>query len=78
MVHRSLYKERYNAIVARIKKTARNSFTIVGKDRVAGTENLRPDLVIQDNNGIILFDVIVPFEIGPEAFETVKKNKFDK
>lgn len=43
-----------------------------------GSENLRPDLVVQKGNDIIIFDVTVPFENGFQAFEDDRKNKVEK
>lgn len=40
-------KKRHNDIVKRIKKAAEGRWTVLGKDRVVGTENLRSELVSQ-------------------------------
>lgn len=46
----------------------------MGEDRVVGTQNLRPDLVVHKGNDII-FDITVPFDNGLEAFDSTRKEK---
>lgn len=53
-------------------------WTIVGEDKVVGSENLRPDLVIRKGKETIIFDVTVPFEDGPQAIESARRKKVEK
>lgn len=50
-------------------------WAVLGEDWVMGTENLRPDLVIQKNNEILILDITVPFENGLEAFAEARRIK---
>lgn len=47
-------KKRHNAIVDRVKKACGERWAVIGENRVVGTENRRPDLVIQKINDIII------------------------
>lgn len=47
----------------------------MGEDCVLGSENLRPDLVVQKGNDIIIFDVTIPFENGFQVFEDAVRIK---
>lgn len=54
MCHSTLMKRRHNAIIDRIKKACGERWKIISEDRVIGTENCRPDLVVQKNNDGLL------------------------
>lgn len=77
MVHSTLYKHRHNAIVKCIKIVADNRWTIIGGDRVIGTENRRLDFAVRKGNDIIL-DVTVPFENSNEAFDAARREKVER
>lgn len=48
------------------------------ENQVVGTQNLRPDLVIQKDRDIIIIDVTVPFENGMVAFDNAREAKETK
>lgn len=50
----------------------------MGEDHVVGTEDLRPDLVVRKGKDLIIFDVMVPFENGLEAFDEARRLKVEK
>ena len=62
MRNSNLYKARHNALLDRIKKAAGSRWMIIGEDQHFGANGLRPDLVIQKDNDIIIVDATVPFE----------------
>lgn len=78
MVHSNLMKNGHNEIVKRIKKAAEARWTIIGEDRVVGTENCRLDLVIQKGNYAIIIDITVPFDNGLKAFTQARTVKMTK
>lgn len=78
MVLSTLYKKRHNVIVSRVKKAASERWTVLEEDQVLGIQNLRPDLVVQKGNDIIIFDATVPFENGLEAFSSARNSKLEK
>lgn len=71
-------KRRHNAIVNRIKKACADRWTVLSEDRVVGSENRRPDLVIQKGNDVIIIDVTVPFHNGLDAFQDARNEKIQK
>lgn len=50
----------------------------ITEDRVVGTQNLRPDLVIQKNKEILILDVVCPFDQGLVAFVEARRKKIVK
>ena len=72
------YKARHNAIVESLKNAARGRWSVLGEDQRVGSSDLRPDLVIQKGNEILITDVTVPFENELTAFERGRQIKEEK
>lgn len=48
------------------------------EDRVVGTENFRPDHIVQKGNDILILDITVPFRNALVALEEARKTKLEK
>jgi hypothetical protein len=81
MRHSNAMQMRHNALVERIKTTARylHWTTISENQTVPGTDQTgRPDLVLQKNGQAIIIDVTCPFENGNTAFTVARDTKLAK
>ncbi|CAI6353587.1 unnamed protein product [Macrosiphum euphorbiae] len=62
MRYSGLYLARHNSVVARIRNAAANKSEVLAKNKVCGSNGLRPDLVIRKNNRVFIIDVTIPFD----------------
>lgn len=70
---------RHNAIVERIKKAASGMWKIVSANQPVGRNRLRPDLMLQKCDDVLLLDVAFPFENGNVTFDVarlIKERKY--
>lgn len=66
---------RHNSIVERVKKAAAGRWKVLSENRPVGTQGLRPDLMLEKDNVVLLIDVRCPFENGESAFEDARFEK---
>ena len=78
MRYSSTYKARHNAIVERLKNAARGRWSVLREDQRVGSGDLRPDLVLQKGNEILIIDVTVPIENEYIAFDRARQSKEEK
>ena len=69
---------RHNRIVDRLVHATR--FGVVLSDRTISESNLnlRPDIVIKEDNKVTIIDVCCPFENNPESLRDTEQRKLDK
>ena len=76
----SMMRERHNAILDRIKKaTSKDIGTLFIDQAIPEAPGiLRPDLVAKTDTTITIVDVTVPYESGPDAFNSACAEKTQK
>jgi len=77
MRYSALYLARHNAVVQRIKTAAARKFEIVAENRVVGSGNLRPDMVLRrkSDGKTYIVDVTIPFDNRMAAFKSAAEDK---
>ena len=76
-----LMRERHNTILERIRKAINvpEGGTLLIDQKVPQSSNqLRPDIQLSNGQKLVLVDVTVPFESGPEAFTKAREEKKSK
>ena len=75
-----MMRERHNAILDRIKKvTSKDIGTLFIDQAIPEAPGiLRPDLVAKTDTTITIVDVTVPYESGPDAFNSTRAEKTQK
>ena len=71
-------RDRHNAILERTRKaipTDTHSTILVDQKIPDSPGQLRPDIVCISNDKIVVVNITVPFESGPEAFHKAKQEK---
>lgn len=64
-------KERHNAILERTRKAINvpeGGTLLIDQKVPRSSSQLRPDIQLANGRKLVLVDVTVPFETGPEAF----------
>ena len=73
-----LIRQRHNKIVNRLVKAVRFGEVITDRSVAESNLNLRPDIVVKEDNKVIIVDVCCPFENDPEALQEAETRKTEK
>ena len=71
-------RHHHNSIVQRLTNAIRFGEVITDRCIENSNSNLRPDIVIQENNKVIIIDVCCPFDNDPEALTDAENCKLNK
>ncbi|GBM93213.1 hypothetical protein AVEN_143156-1 [Araneus ventricosus] len=66
---------RHNALVTRVVKAITPKVTIISENRQVQGTNMRPDIIVQFENQILIIDITVTFEDEPDAFHRARERK---
>lgn len=70
--------KRHDLIVERLLRASTGSWSVLKKNQPLAGSTLRPDLVPIKNNCVMILDVAVTFENGPQAFDKIRNEKLRK
>ena len=75
-----LMRERHNAVLRRLVKAVRKEGKDVFVEQSISPDNLRPDLVVRDQETrqTVVVDVTIPYEASDEAFSKARAEKLQK
>ena len=75
--HVGQMRTRHNAILERVRKAIPSSSgTLLIDQKVPGSNcQLRPDIVLLDNKKVLIADLTIPYESGPDAFQKARNEK---
>ena len=73
-----MIRNRHNAIVDRLSRAIRSGEVITDRTVADTNSNLRPDIIIKQDNRISIIDVCCPFDNNPDALADAEKRKLNK
>ena len=68
-------RTRHNKIVTRITEAVRHGSITTDRTIAASGLSLRPDIVVEEDDRILIIDVTCPFDNGPDALEEAAETK---